>query len=161
MKKTSLAKWLVAAFALFALSSRASAADPMQTVTLKVPVQIDWPESDVTQAFVKGPPFLRCEIHGANAPSNPTSSDYLSLGFDKPLASASQPLMVDASGHYSGTVTLNFPIPAATISKAPGLSYWCYLAPTDTRATYLDNLAKQRGLNVQVDQGGVWKTIKK
>jgi len=151
-------KWIAAIAALFALFAHgAYAADATQTINLSVPVEINWPESDVAQAFAKGPPYLRCEIHSGTAPSNPTSSQWLALGLDKPLGSASQPLMVDSSGHYSGKVSFTFTVPASTQS----LSYWCYLAPSDTRATYLNNLASGRGLKVENDQGGTWQTIKK
>lgn len=155
--KSSCSKCIIAVLGLFAIFPSARAADPMQSVTLKVPVEIDWPQADVNQAFIKGPPFLRCEIHQGIAPDNPDSSQWLALGFDKPLASASQPLMVDASGHFSGNVSLSFSVPAS-IAK---LTYWCYLAATDTRANYLNSLATGRGLKLQTDQGSAWKNIPK
>jgi hypothetical protein len=157
MKKTSHSRWAIAFLGLFAILPGARAADPVQTITLKVPVEIDWPQADVNQAFVKGPPFLRCEIHQGIAPDNPDSGQWLALGFDKPLASASQPLMVDASGHFSGNVSLSFSV-SASIAK---LTYWCYLAATDTRANYLDSLATGRGLKLQTDQASAWKNINK
>lgn len=152
-------KWTIAVLGLCAILENAHAAVQMQTITINVPVEIDWPQNDVGQAFIKGPPFLRCEIHAGKAPANPTSNDYLVLGLDKPLSSASQPLMIDSSGHFSGKVSLSFSIPAP--SAQGSLTYWCYLAAQDARAAYLDGAAQQRGLKVDVDQGSMWQNINK
>lgn len=158
--KTSYSKWIIAVLGFCAILESAHAADQVQAITINVPVEIDWPQSDVDQAFIKGPPFLRCEIHALKAPANPTGSDNLALGFDKALSSASQPLMVDASGHFSGKVSLSFSVPAAKAQNS-SLSYWCYLASQDSRAAYLDAAAQKRGLKVEVDQGSTWQNIKK
>lgn len=156
--KTLYGKWIAAIAALFALFAHgANAADAMQTVNLSVPVEINWPDSDVGQAFANGPPYLMCEIHALNAPNNPTSNDYLVLGLDKPLGSASQPLMVDSTGHYSGKVSFTFTVPAS----AKVLSYWCYLASSNKRLSYLNSYANGRSLKIENDQGGTWQTIKK
>lgn len=157
--KTSYKKWIIPVLGLCAILQNAHAADQTQTITINVPVEIDWPQSDVAQAFVNGPPFLRCEIHAGKAPANPSSSDWLALGFDKPLSSSSQALMVDSSGHFSGKVSLSFSIPAA--SAQGSLTYWCYLASKDARAAYLDSAAQQRGLKITADQGSTWQNINK
>lgn len=157
--KTSYSKWKIAVLGFFAIHGSAHAADQMQTITINVPVEIDWPQGDVGQAFLKGPPFLICEIHPGSAPDNPTNFEYLGL-VQKPLALASQPLMVDSSGHFSGKVSVSISVPAATVQNSP-LSYWCYLASQDTRMSRLYDYANKRGLKLDFDYSSIWKSIKK
>lgn len=162
--KSSRSKWTIAVVGFFAILSNARAADPVQTVTLKVPVEIDWPQADVNQAFLQGPPFLKCYLAGGQAPSDPTSMQWFALAAtpdNQFIATASQPLMVDASGHFSGTVSVTFSASAAAIGKANGLSYFCYLASSNKKNAYLRDFATGRGLKTDVEQSFAWKTIPK
>ncbi len=162
--KTSRSRWAIAVLGLFALMPGARAADQVQTVTLKVPVEIDWPQADVNQAFLQGPPFLKCYLVGGQAPNDPTSLQWFALAGtpdNQFLSTASQPLMVDSSGHFSGTVSVTFSASAAMISKANGLSYFCYLASSNKKNAYLRDFATGRGLKNDVEQSFAWKTIPK
>ncbi len=124
----------------------ARAADQMQVVTLNVPIEISWPDSDVAQAFSDGAPQVTCNIYDGKI-ANPT---YLPMV--APLATATQPLLVDSSGKFSKTVSLSFSVPAAKFATAGSWGYWCYLARHNSKAyCELSSFAKNRGLKVNTD----------
>ena len=145
--KTSCIRWLVAVLAFCATLGNVHAAQQMQTVTINVPVEINWPASDVAQAFLNGPPLLKCNIYDGMA-----SSDMMKwLALEKPIASGSQPLMIDSSGRFSGNVSVSFSVPAGKYFKNGGGTYWCFVATRNSKLADLGSLAQQRGLKVDVD----------
>lgn len=137
----------IALAAVAALSlSTAYAATQMQAVTLNVPISITWPDSDVAQAFSDGAPQVTCNIYNFKV-GNPTF-----LPGQKPLATATEPLLIDSSGKYSKTVSLSFSVPAGQLAPQGGWSYWCYLARHNSKNyCELSKYAQNRGLKVNTD----------
>ena len=124
--------------------SAALAAEPIQAVTLNVPVDISWPQVDVAQAFADGAPQLTCNLYSGRV-GNP-----IALPMLKPLASEAQPLLVDASGKFSQTVAMKFSVPAGQVQA--GWTYWCYLSRHNSKNyCELSGYAKSRGLTVGTD----------
>ncbi len=145
--KTSWIGLLVAVLAVCATLGEVHAAQPLQTVTINVPVEVNWPASDAAQAFLNGPPLLKCNIYDGMA-----SSDMMKwLALEKPIASGSQPLMIDSSGHFSGNVSISFSIPAGKYFASGGGTYWCVIATKNSKFADLGSVAQQRGLKIDLD----------
>ena len=154
--KTACIRGLVTVLGLCAVLGNVHAADQMQTVTINVPVEINWPQADVAQAFLSGPPFLKCNLYNVAV-----DNDMMKwLALSKPIASGSQPLMIDASGHYSGNVAISFSVPAGTSFPKGGGTYWCFLGTRNAKLADLGSLAQQRGLKVDGDSSSNAATFK-
>lgn len=133
--------------------SAAHAATQMQVVTLNVPISITWPDSDVAQAFSDGAPQVTCNIY------NFTTGNPIVLPSQKPLATATEPLLIDSSGKYSKTVSLTFSVPAGQLAPKGGWTYWCYLARHNSKNwCELSKYAQNRGLKVSADECQQWGT---
>ncbi len=131
--------------------SQAYAAGQMQAVTLNVPISITWPDSDAAQAFSDGAPQVTCNIYNATV-GNPIALPAL-----KPLATATEPLLIDSSGKYAKTVSLAFSVPAGQLAPQGGWTYWCYLARHNSKNyCELSTYAQNRGLKVSTNDCQQW-----
>jgi len=152
MIASRLGRIALAAMAALPLSV-AHAASQMQVVTLSVPISITWPDSDVAQAFSDGAPQVTCNIYNVMV-GNP-----IALPSAKPLATATEPLLIDSSGKYSKTVSLTFSVPAGQLAPQGGWTYWCYLARHNSKNyCELSKYAQNRGLKVSADECQQWGT---
>jgi hypothetical protein len=150
MIASRIGRLALAALAALPLSA-AHAATQMQAVTLNVPISISWPDSDAAQAFSDGAPQVTCNIYNFKI-GNPTF-----LPGEKPLATATEPLLVDSSGKYSKTVSLTFSVPAGQLAPQGGWGYWCYLARHNSKNyCELSKYAQGRGLKVTTDDCQQW-----
>jgi hypothetical protein len=152
MIPSRLGRIALAAMAALPLSA-AYAAGQMQVVTLSVPISITWPDSDVAQAFSDGAPQVTCNIYNATV-GNPIVLPGL-----KPLATATEPLLIDSSGKYAKTVSLKFSVPAGQLAPQGGWTYWCYLARHNSKNyCELSKYAQNRGLKVSTNDCQQWGT---